>query len=64
MAQEKKLVCVIDRDSKDLDDAYEVLKDEDYGSLKKQYPGTNSMYIILEPLLDCCLQTNLFEYIP
>ena len=32
--------------------------------LKKHYPGTDSVYIRLVPLLDCCLQTNLFECIP
>ena len=32
--------------------------------LKKHYPGTDFVYIGLVPLLDCCLQTNLFECIP
>ena len=51
---QKNSPCVIDLDSKDSDDAYEVLKDEDDESPKK-YPGTDIVYIGLVPLLDCCL---------
>src|SRR4051812_7419470 len=50
---QKNAACIIDLDSKDSDDAYEVLKDEDDESLKKQYPGTDPGYIRLVPLLHC-----------